>query len=194
MSVEPVIRQARAEDAEAAGDLAVRAWQGVFLRRQELLGAEIFETAYPDWQGAKRAQVIEHMRKYPQWALVTELDGRIVGFITWHFWPDGKVGEIDNNAVDPDCRGRGIGTAQCSRALEAFREGGCTVATVGTGLDEAHAPARRMYAKVGFGPSFQGATCFLKLGGSGGPTAGCRLPALTEAPSSEGREGQGKPK
>lgn len=158
------IRQARPEDADRAGEIAVRAWQGVFSKRRELLGAEIFDRAFPDWQGAKRSQVVEHLRLHPERALVTEAAGRMAGFITWWFWPGGAVGEIGNNAVAPDFQGLGIGSAQCRRALELFAEQGCTVAAVGTGLDEAHAPARRMYQKAGFGPSFPAATFFKKLG------------------------------
>jgi hypothetical protein len=33
-----------------------------------------------------------------------------------------------------------------------MREAGMTHATVGTGLNEGHAPARRMYEKAGFEP------------------------------------------
>ena len=160
-----VIRQAAPRDSEAAGELAVRAWRGVYARRRELLGAEIFDRAYPDWPGVKRGQVVEAIREHPERALVSEIDGRVAGFITWWFWPGGVVGEIGNNAVDPEFGGRGIGSAQCRRALEVLAAHGCQVAAVCTGLDEAHAPARRMYEKAGFGPSFPAVTYFQRLGG-----------------------------
>jgi len=160
-----IVRQAAPQDAQAAGDLAVRAWRRIYERRRELLGAELFDRVYPDWPGFKRGQVVEHLRQHPERALVTEIDGRMAGFITWWFWPGGAVGEIGNNAVDPEFGGRGVGSAQCRKALEVFAAQGCQVAAVSTGLDEAHAPARRMYEKVGFGPSYPAVTYFQRLGG-----------------------------
>ena len=38
-------------------------------------------------------------------------------------------------------------------ALQRMREAGMTAATVGTGGDPSHAPARRAYEKAGFGPA-----------------------------------------
>ncbi len=37
--------------------------------------------------------------------------------------------------------------------LHAMREAGMRVATVGTGGDASHVPARRAYEKAGFGPA-----------------------------------------
>ncbi len=60
------------------------------------------------------------------------------------------VGEIDLNAVHPDWQGRGIGTRMYGHALERLKAAGMAVATVGTGGDASHAPARRAYEKAGF--------------------------------------------
>ncbi len=163
MAAEPVVRPARVRDAEAAGDLAVRAWQTVYRGRRGLVGDEVFERVYPEWESEKRRQVVEHIREHTGEVLVTEIDGRIVGFVTWYRWKGNTVGEIGNNAVDPDFQGRGVGAAQCQRALGRLAEEGCSVAAVVTGLDEAHAPARRMYEKAGFGPSFPVVHCFQLL-------------------------------
>ena len=45
-----------------------------------------------------------------------------------------------------------MGGRQRERALEILRAAGMQVACVGTGLNEGHAPARRMYEKAGFEP------------------------------------------
>ena len=82
--------------------------------------------------------------------LVTEVDGRIAGFITYGLDGARGVGSIHYNAVSSDFQGRGVGTLQVQRVLEIFREAGMRYATVGTGLNEGHAPARRMYEKAGF--------------------------------------------
>ncbi len=82
--------------------------------------------------------------------IVAELDGEIVGFITYGMSAVRKVGTIHYNGVAHSGRGHGIGTKQVERVLEIFREAGMEYACVGTGLNEGHAPARRVYEKCGF--------------------------------------------
>ena len=84
--------------------------------------------------------------------LVTETDGEIAGFISYAIDRARGVGSVHYNAVDPRFRGRGIGGMQLDRVLDIFREEGMEIACVGTGLNEGHAPARRMYEKAGFEP------------------------------------------
>jgi ribosomal protein S18 acetylase RimI-like enzyme len=81
---------------------------------------------------------------------VAEGNGTLKGFVSWK--PDiaPGVGEITLNAVHPDHGGRGIGTALYEHALAALKAAGMQLATVGTGGDPSHAPARRTYEKVGF--------------------------------------------
>lgn len=77
----------------------------------------------------------------------------IVAFCSASLDLDSKVGEIGLNAVQPDYQGKGIGTVMFEYALDRMREAGMRVATVGTGGDPSHAPARRAYQKAGFGPA-----------------------------------------
>ncbi|MGI5817670.1 MAG: GNAT family N-acetyltransferase [Armatimonadota bacterium] len=84
--------------------------------------------------------------------IVTEIDGEIAGFISYATDAAREVGTIHYNAVDPDFQGHGVGTAQVERVVEIFREARMKIACVGTGLNEGHAPARRMYEKAGFEP------------------------------------------
>jgi len=150
VSDHPVIRQGTPADAEAAAEIAVLAWEPVYERRRQLLGDEMYRAEWPQGAEVKRGQVVRTFTKHPECCLVTELNGRMVGFITW--WSDRVKGfaEIGNNAVHPDAQGRGIGTMQCRRVMEIFREKGFRFARVGTGLDPAHAPAQRQYERVGF--------------------------------------------
>lgn len=87
--------------------------------------------------------------------IVTEVDGTVAGFITYGIDRPRSVGAIHYNAVSPDFQGMGIGSLQVERVLEVFREAGMQYATVGTGLNEGHAPARRIYEKNGFKPLIQ---------------------------------------
>jgi ribosomal protein S18 acetylase RimI-like enzyme len=75
---------------------------------------------------------------------------RLVGFVSWKTDAATKIGEITLNAVHPDHGGKGIGTALYEHAVAALKSAGMALATVGTGGDPSHEPARRAYQKVGF--------------------------------------------
>lgn len=81
---------------------------------------------------------------------VSEEDGAILGFFSYGMSAARKVGTIHYNGVALAGRGKGIGTAQVEKVLELFRAAGMEYACVGTGLNEGHAPARRVYEKCGF--------------------------------------------
>lgn len=85
--------------------------------------------------------------------LVVEEAGTIVGFVTFTIDVTGRIGEIGLNAVHPRHAGRGLGTWMYEQVLERMKDQGAAVATVATGGDPSHAPARRAYAKAGFGSS-----------------------------------------
>jgi GNAT superfamily N-acetyltransferase len=67
---------------------------------------------------------------------------------------DTRAGEIGLNAVDPARAGAGIGTAMYEFAVRFMQQAGMRVATVATGGDPSHAPARRAYQKAGFDVQF----------------------------------------
>ncbi len=84
--------------------------------------------------------------------LVTEDDGEIIGFITYMMSGSRKVGTVHYNGVARQGRGKGVGTLQVQKVLEIFREAEMEYACVGTGMNEGHAAARRVYEKCGFEP------------------------------------------
>ncbi|HJN17247.1 MAG TPA: GNAT family N-acetyltransferase [Armatimonadota bacterium] len=84
--------------------------------------------------------------------LVTEVDGEIAGFISHALNSARRVGSIHFNGVAPEFRGNGIGTRQVEHVLGLMREAGMEIAAVGTGMNDGHAPARRVYEKAGFEP------------------------------------------
>jgi len=81
---------------------------------------------------------------------IAETTGAPIGFVSWKPNIAPGVGEITLNAVHPDHGGKGIGTALYEHALAALKAAGMQLATVGTGGDPSHAPARRAYEKAGF--------------------------------------------
>ena len=81
---------------------------------------------------------------------VAEIGAAPAGFVSWKPNIAPGIGEITLNAVHPDHGGKGIGTALYEHALAALKAAGMQLATVGTGGDPSHAPARRAYEKAGF--------------------------------------------
>ncbi len=157
------IRALRPDDIGRCCDIAVTAWEPVFASFRQLLGDELFGLGHADWRAEKARQVRWKCEQQPEEVIVTELEGQVVGFLTYHIDAERGMGEIGNNAVHPDFQGRGVGTAQCRCVVELFRERGLSHAMVWTGLDDSHAPARAMYEKVGFDRWLPGAQYWQKL-------------------------------
>ena len=76
---------------------------------------------------------------------------------------DKRTGEIGLNAVHPEHAGRGIGTEMYEHVMARMKERGLALATVGTGGDPSHAPARRAYEKAGFGREIPSVTLYRLL-------------------------------
>ena len=146
------IRHATEADLDQVGEIARQAWRPIHDSFREILGAEMHLDLYTNWEAKKEAQVRRQWENHPDWFRVaasveTEL---IVGFITFRIDAAKSMGTISNNAVALEVQGEGIGTLMYNYVLDLFREYGLKYASVTTGLDEGHAPARRAYEKAGF--------------------------------------------
>ncbi len=84
-------------------------------------------------------------------AFVAEVDGAVVGVLTWFMRPGlfhgGRWACIDELFVEEGARHQGVGDALVAGALQAFRAAGCREVTVST-MPGNHA-ARHLYAKHG---------------------------------------------
>ncbi|MBQ2718883.1 MAG: GNAT family N-acetyltransferase [Clostridia bacterium] len=157
----PIPRPATPEDAEAVVALARLAWTPIFEEYRRRLGDELFMLFYPTALSDKEAQVraaIDTGTLY-----VTMVEGRLAAFITVTFDKKAMVGRISNNAVHPDLRGQGLAGVQYAFAKEHLRALGAKAVAVMTGLDDAHAPARRAYEKAGFEKTLPNVTYFQTL-------------------------------
>jgi GNAT superfamily N-acetyltransferase len=144
------IRALSPDDIDPVVDLSVRAWQPVFDSFRELLGPRLFERFYPEWRADQATSVRDAIGANT--TSVAVVDGTVAGFVNVIIKPEDASGEIYMIAVDPDRQQRGIASALTSWALEEMRRNGVTLATVGTGADPGHAPARRTYEAAGFTP------------------------------------------
>lgn len=146
---------------EAACDIAVRAWTPIRAVFRRDLGDELYEAHFTNWQEAKRAGVAKQLRSGRGYVAMN--GDKVVGFVTYKIDEATKSGEICGNAVDPDCRGMGIGPKMYDFVLNKMKEEGMEYATVVTGLDDGHAPARRAYEKAGFEKNLPSVKYFKKL-------------------------------
>lgn len=130
------------------------AFAPVFRSFRDMVGPEIAAIALADSE-AEQATLLDAMcAPGSEWSVgVVSAGEDIVGFVSTKLDAETCVGEIGLNAVHPDHAGGGIGTWMYGEALAHLKIQGARVATVGTGGDPAHAPARRAYEKAGFGPA-----------------------------------------
>ena len=156
-----IIRRATAEDANAIVEIALSEWEAIYQGFRKQLGDELFEIQYGDYRAKKREAVLSNLRDAAMY--VTELEGRVVGFICFFYDGESGIGTISNNAVSGDARGNGLGGKQYEFVFDRLREMGAKCVKVGTGLDEAHAPARRAYEKAGFDRSLSSVTYYKML-------------------------------
>ncbi|MDA0747820.1 MAG: GNAT family N-acetyltransferase [bacterium] len=147
-----VIREAVAEEMGRVGEIARQAWAPIHQVYAQDVGEEMHGSLCANWAPEKEAAVRGHWERHPEWFRVVECveNGEVVAFVTFRMDNEKLLGILTNNAVAPEVQGKGIGTAMYTHVLDLFRKQGLRYASVGTGLDEGHAPARRAYEKVGF--------------------------------------------
>lgn len=145
------MRRANADDAARLQAIRVAAFAPVFASFRSILGDVIYDLAQAQEDEAQADILAKMFAPESVWELyAAEVENEIVGFVSVRLDTDTYVGEIGLNAVDPSHDGSGIGTKMYNFAVERMKESGMKVATVATGGDPSHAPARRAYQKAGF--------------------------------------------
>jgi ribosomal protein S18 acetylase RimI-like enzyme len=158
-----MIRMFKDEDLERVMEIGNAAWQGINEMKRQCYGDELYNILVPDENTVKGLQVKGQISVHPEWIFIYEEEGSIVGFITFELDYEKKIGEILNNAVDPGCSLKGMGQQMYKAVLDHFREKGMLYAQVSTGLDYAHAPARKAYERAGFNIHHEDIRYFQKL-------------------------------
>jgi ribosomal protein S18 acetylase RimI-like enzyme len=146
-----VMRPARADDLSLLDEVRQAAFAPVFASFRSMLGEDIYELAQAREDEAQGELLISLLAPESGWKVyAAERGGMVVGFVAIRLNHDTHVGEIGLNAVHPDHAGKGVGTTMYDFAIARMKEPGMQVATVATGGDPSHAPARRAYEKAGF--------------------------------------------
>jgi GNAT superfamily N-acetyltransferase len=128
----PTVRDARAAEAARVAELI----------RELALGEEVESDVSAE-------QVLAYQRYGDSGVIVAELDGQLVGALTYFMRPGlfhgGRWGYIDELIVTAAAQGRGIGDALVAEAMRRFEAVGCREAAVATvfGNDRAAALYRK---------------------------------------------------
>jgi len=138
-------------DMDAIVELSLSAWAPIFASFEQVLGPTIYSFIYPDWttsQAEGVTGICKETDKTTTW--VAEVDGTVVGFLSYELDFEKETGEVMLLAVHPDHQNGGVGTELNTFALDRMKESGMKLAVLGTGGDPGHAPARRSYEKAGY--------------------------------------------
>jgi len=143
-----LLRNYKASDAARIEEIVKKAWVDATL-------AKTMEDMYgprggKPWWHYKLAPVLALGRTHPERLIVAEYDGKVAGYAMFVLNNETRIGQVQDNAVDPAFAGKGIGSAMHRQVLKALKKAGMEVAKVGTGTSDAFAAARRLYEKHGF--------------------------------------------
>ncbi|HPX51640.1 MAG: TDP-fucosamine acetyltransferase [Deltaproteobacteria bacterium ADurb.BinA179] len=147
----PKMRRAGNHDLPVLQKIRAAAFTPVSASFCKMLGESLYELVQAREDEAQPELLASLLAHGSPWELfVAEVAGEVAGFVALRLNQETLVGEIGLNAVHPDHAGQGIGTAMYEFALSRMKAGDMRAATVATGGDESHAPARRAYRKAGF--------------------------------------------
>lgn len=141
-----ILRQYREDDSAAIVRITAAAWQGVSIAemREKRFGV----LGNTPWAEQKANGVLSRCRAHPEWTLVAEVDGQVVGYATYIITLQGDLGVVGDNAVDPQWQGQGIGTTLIRTMLKRMVDAGVKALEVSTFSHDA--AARRVYERCGF--------------------------------------------
>lgn len=155
-----IIRKATYADAEVTAKIARDEWAGIYDGYRALLGDDIYDSLYQSPLD-KKSDSIKNFILTGGNAYVAEADGVVCAFATYSI--NGNIGTLSNNAVSADFRGNGIASMLYNHIFEEMKSVGIDTVCVSTGLDDAHASARRAYEKMGFKVGLPKITYYKKL-------------------------------
>ena len=157
-----LMRKYQADDLQAVMAIANAGWKEIRKMSRAALGDKIADILNPAGDAeSKGLQVKDQIDSGLYSIAVCEHDHEIVGFVTYH--RNGDFGEICNNAAKVGTGLKGIGQTMYKFVLDEFRNAGVKVVKVTTGMDYAHAPARKAYERAGFVRHLDSTTYFMEL-------------------------------
>ena len=157
-AAEVSVRRAVEADRETLIELIIRGFEDVTVHRwREQRYGVIGGRTWDEWKADDMRQIDVSQ------VVIAEVEGKPVGFATFHVNERTRIGSVGNNAVLPEYRGRGIGGQLHACVLELIKEAGMEFAQVSTGLEDHYEPARRMYERQGFKPLNRSVVYMMRL-------------------------------
>lgn len=149
------IREYEETDLDAVLGLVIETFRPFYEQWPAMVGHDsiLFEHQHGRWEQDYRDEVPTLHDPAAGKHLAVATDGDLIlGCISW--LPDSRPehAEIHLIGVDRDRRRSGTGHALMEHAMTAMREDGIRFVGLGTGGDDFHAPARRLYEDLGFHP------------------------------------------
>jgi len=144
------IRTFHEHDLAAVTDLTIATFQAFYEESfRPLVGEVIFANQHGHWRDDYRREVAEmHRPANHKYVWVADADGEIAAYVAFTVDVAQRTGEITHVAVSAAHRRLHLGTALCRHAFGEMRALGAEVATIGTGGDPFHAPARALYESL----------------------------------------------
>lgn len=134
-------------DADAIRQIVGAVWAG---GRGALMEKEYGVIGGRPWSEWQSEDVLAYLRPDRTRSFVAEKSGAVVGFCSYVIDTARKCGTVGYNAVAPSHQGMGIGSMMMEFVMDRIRAEDMEYALVLVADNEAHAPARRIYEKVGF--------------------------------------------
>ena len=160
-----IIQQAKKTDIEICKKIFLTVWDGIYDVYFNLIGEELHDAFFGNWKGnvdndfvASFTAAMEKNR-----AFIARDEDNVIGFAYYRAIEEHKTANIEHNAVSPEYKKKGIGSMLYQRMLESMKAEGFRYVSVTTGLDDAHAPARKAYERAGFQKNLPKVRYFQKL-------------------------------
>ena len=142
-------------------EIAVQAWTPIRASFKKELGESIYQCIFENWQESKKKVVVDELISAHGYVIL--IDDVVVGFFTFHYDEKTKMGEIGNNALSVDYKGKGIAQQAYGFIFQQLKALGAKIVSVTTGLDEGHIPARKAYEKAGFEVNLKSITYYKEI-------------------------------
>ena len=160
-----IIEHAKKTDVEACKEIFLSVWEGIHGAYTDLIGEELHDVFFGEWKGN-----VDHSFVEP---FVAAMDGnhafvardgdKVAGFAYYRITEEHKTANIGYNAVGLNYKKKGIGSMLYQSMIASMKAEGIQYVSVSTGLDDAHAPARKAYERAGFQKCLPSVRYFQKL-------------------------------
>lgn len=116
-----------------------------------MVPSTVYEHQHGTWADDYRSMIPTLLDpEHHKYVALSTAGEEVVGYVAWSIDLHRRHGVIEILGVRAHRRSSGAGRALCEHAFASMRHHGVEVIEIGTGGDDFHAPARRLYESLGF--------------------------------------------